>query len=381
MEGRIRKRGKGSWELTIDLGRDAQGKRQRKFDTVRGKRADADRRLRELVGTLDKGTPLDTGKINVEDYLQRWHLDYATPNTRPRTAERYMVDIRNNLVPHLGHLPLTKLSSNDVRSMEAAMLARGLSPRTVQHAHRVLSEALKHAVEWGLLFHNPCDAVRPPRQVRYEVKMPDPATVHLLLDMARETPLGTAFHFLAYTGVRRGEACGLMWSDIDLVAATAAIQRSAVRITGKGLVMLPPKTERGRRAIALDPETVDILRAHNGEQLIHRTELGNLYKNTGHVFTRLTGAPLDPYVLTDTWRHLVAKAGVPHIRLHDLRHFHASVLLQANTHPKIVQERLGHASISITLDTYSHLIPSLQEQAAQDFARLMRASTRAPQTR
>ena len=140
--------------------------------------------------------------------------------------------------------------------------------------------------------------------------------------------------------------------------------------------MLPPKTERGRRTIVLDQDTVDVLRAHRGSQLVKVVELDGAYSDQGYVFPNQIGGPLDPYVLTDAWRKLTARAGMSNVRLHDLRHFHASTLLQANTHPKVVQERLGHSTISITLDTYSHTVPSLQEQAVLDFARVMKANTK-----
>ena len=349
MRGSIRRRSRESWEITIDLGRDAQGKRLRKFVSVVGKRADADRRLREVLAGLDKGVPLDTSRLTLAQYLLRWFDDYVVVNTRPRTAERYMGDIRNHLTPHLGHLLLTKVSPPDIQAMEAAMLRGDLSPRSVQHAHRVLSEAYRHAIEWGLAWHNPCAAVRPPRQVRKEISIPDPGTVLRLLNSSKATPYHAAFHFLAYTGVRRGEACGLMWSDLDLDAATASIRRAAVRVKGQGVVMMPPKTERGERLIALDADTVDVLRAHRGAQVIQQSELGELYESRRFVFANPFGAPLDPYVLTDTWRHLVSRAGASGVRLHDLRHFHASMLLRANTHPKVVMERLGHSTISVTL--------------------------------
>ena len=140
--------------------------------------------------------------------------------------------------------------------------------------------------------------------------------------------------------------------------------------------MLPPKTDRSRRSIALDPETVDVLRAHRGAQLMQMVDVGeDLYEPQGFVFASPSGRPLDPFVLTDTWRHMTARARVEGIRLHDLRHFHASVLLRANVHPKIVQERLGHSTIQITLDTYSHSVPSMQQEAALEFSEVMRAET------
>ena len=372
MRGSIRKRGSNSWELTIDLGRDAQGTRRRKYENVRGKRADADRRLREILARLDKGLPVDATKLTVAEYLETWHRTYAQAHTRPRTAERYLGDIKNHLVPQLGHLQLAKVTPADVQAMEAAMLAGDLSPRSVQHTHRVLSQAFKHAIEWGLAWFNPCAAVRPPRQERKEIHIPDPVTVRRLLEASKATPYHAAFHFLAFTGARRGEACGLMWSDVDLDAGRVFIRRSAVRVKGEGVTMQPPKTKRSQRSIELDPDTVDLLRAHRGSQVIQQGVLGSLYDTRGFVFTNAFGAPLDPFVLTDTWRHLVVKHGATGLRLHDLRHFHASILLRANKHPKVVSERLGHASIGITLDVYSHSIPALQAEAANDFAEIMR---------
>ncbi len=373
MNGSIRKRGERSWELTIDLGRDTQGKRLRKFVHVKGTKAEAEMRLRELLTAHDKGMPVDQTKIRVAEFLLHWLKDYAIPNTRPRTTERYEGDIRNHLVPHIGHIQMTRLTPRDIQAMEAAMLKRGLSPKSVQNAHRVLSEALSHAVQWGLLYYNPCVAVKPPKLTHKEIQIPDGETVQHLLARAKDTPYYPVFHFLAFTGARRGEACGLMWKDIDMERGTVSIGRAAVRIKGKGLMMLPPKTERSKRVIAIDTDTIAVLRAHKGAQLVRQVEIGaDLYGNQGFVFSDVLGQPFDPSIITDAWRRLVAKAGVGRIRLHDLRHFHASMLLRANIHPKIVQERLGRSTVSITLDTYSHSVPSLQQQAAESFAEVMR---------
>ena len=149
MKGSIRRRSKDSWEISIDLGRDAEGNRRRKFLNVKGKKADAERKLREILSTLDKGLPLDMSKETLGTYLINWHESYAVPNTRPRTADRYMTDIKNHLIPHMGDVLLTKLTSSHIQTTEAKMLSSGLSKRSVLHAHRVLSQALKHAVEKG----------------------------------------------------------------------------------------------------------------------------------------------------------------------------------------------------------------------------------------
>ena len=371
MAGSIRRRSKNSWEISIDLGRDAKGNRMRKFLNVKGKKSDAERKLREILSTLDKGLPLDMSKETLGTYLITWHGSYAVPNTRPRTADRYMTDIKNHLIPHMGDVLLTKLTPSHIQTTEAKMLSSGLSKRSVLHAHRVLSQALKHAVEKGHIWRNPCDMVRAPRISRASIEVPNPETVINILEKAKNTLHYPAFHLLTYTGARRGEICGLRWDDVDLLNKRISIKRSAVTMKGKGVVMCPPKTETGKRNIAIDSYTVDVLRAHKGTQLVQGLELELPHSNLEYVFTDALGQPLDPYVLTNTWRRLMSAMDITGVRLHDLRHFHASLLFRSNTHPKVVQERLGHSTISITLDTYSHSIPSLQRDAADTFAREM----------
>ena len=371
MKGSIRRRSKNSWELSIDLGRDQEGQRKRKFLNVKGKKSDAERKLREFLSSVDKGIPIDHSKETLREYLLDWHAGYAIPNTRPRTADRYMTDIRNHLIPLLGDIPVTKLTSAHIQTAEGKMLAKGLSNRSVLHAHRVLGQALKHAVEKGHIWRNPCDMVRAPKIPSKSVEVPEPETVKSILEKTKDTLLYPAFYLLAFTGARRGEISALRWSDIDFQGRTISINRSAASVKGKGVVMSPPKTESGKRNIAIDEFTVDVLRRHSGTQLIRNLENNIQAEQAGYLFTDALGRPIDPYILTDTWRKLISKMNVPKVRLHDLRHFHASFLLRSNTHPKVVQERLGHSSISVTLDTYSHSVPSLQREAADIFANQM----------
>ena len=256
--------------------------------------------------------------------------------------------------------------------MEATLIAKGLSPRSVEHAHRVLSQSFKHPTGWGLTWRNPCDSVRPPRNVQKELSIPDIPTVLDLLELTKQTPHHTAFHFLAYTGARRGEACGLMWRDVDLERGMVSITQAATKTRTQGVIMAPPKTNKGRRAITLDTDTVELLRSHRGQQMVSLMELGELYENHGYVFAGPLGAPVDPDALTYAWKQVVRKAGVGTVRLHDLRHFHATVLMKEGIHPKVVQERLGHSVISVTMDTYSHVVPGLQEKAATAFSQAMK---------
>jgi integrase len=371
MKGSIRKRSKTSWELNIDLGRDANGKRLRKFVNVRGKRADADRKLREILSQLDKGIPFGNDKTTVAEFLDNWMTTYVVPNTRPRTAEGYEGIVRNHLKPHLGHVQLAKLQPVDIQSMESSILESGLSARTVQHIHRVLHEALKHAMKWGLIWRNPAEAVDVPKVQPTEIHTPETATILRLIDSAKSTPYYPAYHLMAFTGCRRGEILGLRWEDVDLDRSQISIVQ---RVKGQGIIFQPPKSSKSRRLIALDEVSVDVLRAHKVQQLEYRLQLGSVWAEYGLVFPGRTGLPLDPPAFSRSWKNLVTKAGFQNIRLHDLRHFHATLLLKEGTHPKVVQERLGHANISVTLDTYSHVVPSMQTEAANVFAAAMAKS-------
>jgi integrase len=216
MQGRIRRRSKNSRELTLDLGRDSHGNRLRKFENVKGKKADAEHRLRELLSVHEKGLPLDSSTVTVAEFLWRWHRDYAVPDTKPRTSEGYEVIIRCYLVPHLGHLILTKLQPGDVKRMEAQLLESGKSPMTIRHVHMLLQEALSHAIQWGILWRNPAEAVTSPKVTRKAVQPPDIKQVLHILKLARTTPYYTALYVCAYTGCRRGEVLGLRWQDVDL---------------------------------------------------------------------------------------------------------------------------------------------------------------------
>ncbi len=255
--------------------------------------------------------------------------------------------------------------------MESRLLESGLSPSTVHHIHTALAKALKDAMRQGLIHRNVCQAVQPPSPGRYEVEVPDAQAIRDILALAASTPYATVLHFMAYTGVRRGEAVALKWGNIDLDRAIASITEAAQRFKGKGIVFKPTKSSAGRRGISLDPSTVDILRAHRGNQLLLAADLGGELDDMGLVFPSPFGGPVDPSVITRNFKKLARKAGYPGLRLHDLRHGHAAGLMKVGAYPNVVQERLGHASAAFTLQVYGHVSAGMQEQAAADFANLM----------
>jgi integrase len=254
------------------------------------------------------------------------------------------------------------------------MLASGLSTSTVRELIGILRHALRDAVDEGLVYRNVVDAVRRPPLRRDEVVPPDADAVAAILHGARATPFHVLFSLMANTGVRRGEAIGLRWSDVDLERRTCAINQTYQRVKGRGLVVQPPKSSRGRRQIALDEDTVELLRGHRAGQVERRLGVGPAYVDRGLVFANAAGAPCDPTRVSHVFARTARRAGHAGVRLHDLRHFHATQLLATNTHIRVVQERLGHATISVTLGTYSHLIPGLDATAAEAAAAALRAA-------
>jgi integrase len=240
----------------------------------------------------------------------------------------------------------------------------GLSPRAVRYLHAIIRQALQQAVKEGLLTRNPADATSPPVAQTKQVR---PLTEDELLAFfaaAREDRLFAAYVLAATTGLRRGELLGLCWDSVDLERGTITVRRELVRVRDGVALEDTTKSRSGRRSVTLTDDAVRELKAHRRRQAQERLLMGEAYQDNGLVFCRPDGRPIDPVWFTKHFQHLLAKAGLPRVRLHDLRHTHASLLLARGVHPKVVQERLGHSSITVTLDLYSHLVPGLQEAAA-----------------
>ena len=372
MNGSIRRRSRNSWELTIELDRDAEGTRLRKFISVKGTKTEADQKLREVLTRLDKGMSLDVSKSTVGEFLESWLSSYVETNTGPRTLDGYREKIRGYILPSLGNLVLVKMTPQHVQNLYGNMLARGLSARTVLHTHRILREALGHGVKWGLLFRNVCDAVDPPKPRRKEMTALDYPDVQRFLDAASGSPYGALFFLDIYTGLRRSEVLGLRWSAVDLVHKTLAIVETLQVVKGKGLLSLEPKTNRSRRSVSLAPDALTLLAGLKIKQREERESFGMEWSESDYVFSHANGKPFYPNTVSKKFSELVKKAGIPRVRLHDLRHTHATLMLKEGVHPKVVSERLGHASVVITLDTYSHVLPGLQEEAALKFEQGLR---------
>jgi len=278
----------------------------------------------------------------------------------------------------LGKIPLTSLKPEHLQHYYSEKLSGGrydgkgaLTQTTVSHHHTCIHRALKMALEWGLIARNPADAVTAPRPQRSEMHTMIEDDITRFFEAAQKTPYYVLFYLALFTGMRRSELLALRWCDIDLVLCQAYVTRSLHHLRTGEIVFRAPKTVKGRRMVSLSPSAALLLQEHKDEQSAQRAMLGISLKDDDLVFSDLDGKPLLPDTVSHAWVKLVKRAGLEGIRLHDARHTHASLMLKQGIHPKVVQERLGHATISTTLDLYSHVSPGLQQAAAESFDKLL----------
>jgi integrase len=380
MRGSIQRRGKGTWRLVFDLERSATGKRRQRVVQFQGTKREAEEELSRIIAEITNGGFSDPGNITVAEYLNRW-LEHVATKTAAKTFERYAEIVRLNLIPHLGGLKLSKLRPIHIQQFYAASLAKGrvrkaggLSPRTVLHYHRIISQALKQAVKWQLLARNPAEAVEPPKPSHHEMVVLDGEQIAELLDSVTDTPFHIPVLLAVTTGMRRGEILALRWSDVDLERGTLAVTQTLEKSRRAGLQFKPPKTKRSRRNITLPPITVDMLRSHRTAQAQLFLRLGRGWNRADLVCTKVDGGPINPNTLTSGFASLVRRTDIPAITFHGLRHTHATHLFQAGVHPKVAQERLGHSTVAVTLDLYSHVMPGMQEDAAMRVDRALKTA-------
>ena len=374
MRGHIRPRGKGKWILGFDVGRNpSTGKRQQRWHTVIGTRKDAERELRTLLQTVETGAYIQPSNLTFGSFLIRWLADVKS-RTAPRTHEGYDWLCTRHIIPALGSVDLSKLQPSHLQAHYAKALKQGrldgsggLSPRSVIHQHRVIHEALQDAVKWGVLPRNVAQAVEPPKAPRHEMRTLQANGVQQLLSALEASWAYEPVFLAVHTGMRRSELLGLRWGDVDLDMATVSVQRALHHLRDGSLVFTQPKSQKGVRLVALTPSAVVTLRNHRRRQEQQAALLGTSTSSDGLVFCHHDGSPLLPSSLTHAYLRAARSVSIYGVRLHDLRHTHASLMLRQGVHPKIVSERLGHSTVGITLDLYSHVAPGLQEAAANRF--------------
>jgi len=408
MRGHIKKR--GTWQFVVDLGLqplqrcpacrkrywlererlrrcpkcsgalEDRIERRQEFHTGFATKKEAELELAKVAGALATGTHIQASRLLVREYLEKEWLPAIRPTIRATTFASYESHVALYLVPALGQIPLQELSASHLNAFYAKLLTekrtrgnRELAPGTVRRIHATLHRALKDAVRWNKIGRNPADAADPPRAMlcgEGEMKTWSVPELKTFLAAERESPNYPLWLTLITTGIRRGEALGLRWQDLDLRNRTMAIRQTRV-VIGYQPLLSTPKTRKGRRQVALDPATASCLASLRERRHEETQSGGEELKETDLVFTNTEGEPIHPDRVTAYFAKAAKTAGVPVIRLHDLRHTHATLALSAGVHPKVVSERLGHANIGITLDTYSHCLPVLSEKAACRVAALV----------
>lgn len=408
MRGHVRKR--ATWEFILELGdwsaerccncgrrfwverrprkrcpkcggelRETTERRQRSQAGFRTSK-EAENALADAISAQNRGVPVCPERITLARYLEEEWLPAITETIRATTLASYTTHVKRHIIPRLGKTPLRKLTGAQINGLYAVLRqdgkvcgSGGLSPNSVRRVHATLHRALRDAVRWGYLSRNPVDSADPPKtgsDQRGGMKTWSAEELKKFLDSTKGTRLHPLWHTMALTGLRRGEALGLHWDDVDLKAGRISVRRSHVPLGAK-VIVSEPKTRRGTRLISIDPGTVAVLKKQRQQQREDRLAWEGAWNETGLIFTREDGSQIHPERATKSFASAIKKSGAPAIRLHDLRHTNATLALAANVHPKVVSERLGHATVSLTLDVYSHAIPALSEEAASTIAALI----------
>jgi len=364
MAGSIIERGKNKYLVRIYMGLGPNGKRQYHNKTIHGNKKDAEKYRNKVLREKDTQTFVEPTRQFYSEYLDTWLETAVKIRVRERTYRDYSEKVRLYIKPFLGDIRLPDLAPEHIQALYNDMLESGKSARTVRLTHTILKNALTQAVKWGKITRNPAELVEQPRQDRKEMKCLTPDQAAKFMEVAIYSPWKAFFSLLLASGMRPGEALGLKWTDIDFEKKRVTVNRSLTRKKGGGYELQEPKTARSRRTIPLPATVIGDLRDHKQEQKVVKID--------GFVFAAENGEPMsDKNLFRRHFKPLLKEAGLPGIRLYDLRHSCATLLLAAGENPKVVSERLGHASITLTLDTYSHVLPDMQEAAAEKLEGLL----------
>ncbi len=372
MAGTISKRSTNTWIVRIFLGRDVNGRTRHFNKTIHGTKKDAQRYLTAKLREKDLGHFVDPASETLAGYMLTWLRDIAKVRVREATFVSYESIASRYVIPNLGSFRLCDLRPDHIQGFYGKLTARGLSARTVRYAHSVLSSALTHAERQGMIGANPCKRCSLPRKQATEMKYLGPEEVKRFLEVAATSDMYPLFLLAIETGMRPGEYLALQWSDLDFATGFLTVRRTVKIRVGGGYYFSTPKTSKGSRPLFVSQNVLQALKLHRRRQLEARIQLGPAYRENDLIFANALG---DPLLIGNLRRRhfepLLKEAGIGKIRLYDLRHTSATLLLASGEHPKVVAERLGHASTNLTLDTYSHVIPSMQMAATERIQKLM----------
>ena len=363
MAGSITKRGKNSWRIQVYTGKNKDGKATRHVETIRGRKSDADKRLRAVLASVDTGTYTPPSNLTVADLLNQWLEGYVKTNCSQRTLDGYRAITANHLIPALGQDQLKHLNQQHIQVYYGRAVEK-LSSRTVHHQHRVLSQALKYAVKQGYLGRNPCELVDAPSPKGRTMRTLTESEVRDLLLAAQGKYYYAAIYTAVSSGLRQAELLGLRWRDIDLNPEKASISVNRTLYKRRGVsAFMEPKTKHSRRRVAMTPKLAEFMAEYKLERQRVNYQVGKAVTLDDLVFCHADGRPYDASVLSHKFAAIAREAGLKGVRFHDLRHTFASLMLQRGAKPKVISECLGHASVAFTMDVYSHIIDGMQEEA------------------
>lgn len=387
MKGHIRERSPGKWAIVLDVGEKdpATGKKKRKWHSFSGTKRQAQAECARLIAEIKSDRYVEPSKQTVAQFFTEW-LAFIKPTVSAKTHERYTEICEKNLTPLLGDVILSKLKTDriDAAFTKALTEGRGASgkpyaPRTVHHMRRVLIKALSQAVTWERLSRNPATATTPPKVERAKMLAYDAEQTAALIAAFRNTRMFIPMMLAVMCGLRRGEIAALRWDDAEIGDNRRQLSiRQSAEQTKDGVRYKTPKSGKAR-TVALSATMAAELRAHRVRQAEEQLKIGLRPDGNSFVVAQVDGSPLQPRSLTHEWTRLLDKTSLPRIRFHDLRHTHATQMLSAGVHPKVASERLGHSTIGITLDLYSHVMPGMQADAAEQVDAALQAAISASQ--
>ena len=373
---RINKNGSVSYQLTAEGERDTfSGKRERKYKTVTGTKKQAEAELRKMISDLESGNVSAPSAIKLAVWMDTWLNSYL-PDIEQTTRDDYEDKINLYIKPALGHLPLKSIKNEDIQTWINNLKNKGvhpnykgLGPKTIRNVYNLLNPALEKAVVSGKIPRNPCIGTKLPKMQKYQAQVYTMADVQKALSVADDLSTYLMILLGAYVGLRRGEMAALQWKNVDLVNQMITISQNRVH-TKNGVIQKSPKTQAGNRNIAIGQFEASALRdAKNVYDDAVRNNPG--FKDLDYVLFQENGDPFHPDSLTQKWERFIAKYHLSHIRLHDLRHSNATAMIAAGINARVVQNRLGHSHVSVTLGTYTHVLPEMDKDAADKLNQAM----------
>jgi integrase len=380
-QGQIIKRGQDTFLIRVYIGRDSQGRRHYFSETLKGSIKDAKKRLTEKLGEKDTGKLIKASRITLNEYLDKWLDEAVKSRVRPNSLHHYKMRMKFQVRPYLGQYKLSAITPMHVQSLMTKLHQQGIASTTIKKVHAILSSAFKQAIKWRILQSNPVDGVKVSSVAKDESKR---HMQTLTADQAAsfiKSLSGDRYYALFLLalvgGLRPEEYLGLRWQDIDFRRGVVTVRTVLIlRADGGGWYFGEPKTKRSKRSVPFPQSVMDALLEHKSRQDEWKLKAGESYNDHGLVFATKSGLPTDQRNLRYSFHRRMLAAGLPSdIRLYDLRHSCATLLLGANVHPKIVSERLGHGSITITLDVYSHVLPTMQESASETLEQILVTGT------